>query len=345
MMSRNDNLPTTEIDVLQAKNILMDLLKTNIVPFLWGPPGIGKSTIVRDLAAENGWELIDLRLSLLSPVDLRGLPVVDKVNKKADWYKPAFLPKPGSKKKGILFLDEINLAPHSVQAAAYQLILDKRLGEYIFPENWRIIAAGNREGVDKANVFKMSAPLANRFVHFTVRDDWKVWRDWAKGAKIRPEVMDFIALNDSLFLKMSDKNEKAFPSPRSWHFVSDLLNAFNYQNGEIPDENLKGVITGAVGEGAGREFASYLADYDLKNINTMVAKFYETGKIKLPKEQNKRFAIIKKVFGDYKKREINNATFMKFEPHLTAEEKETVKAIQEDERKKGELDKDKRFGF
>lgn len=336
MMNRDDNLPTTEIDVLQAKTILEDLLETNIVPFLWGPPGIGKSTIVRDLAKEKGWELIDLRLSLLSPVDLRGLPVVDKVNKKADWYKPAFLPKPGSKKKGILFLDEINLAPHSVQAAAYQLILDKRLGEYIFPKSWRIIAAGNREGIDKANVFKMSAPLANRFVHFSVRDDWQVWREWADGFGIRQEVIDFITTNPALFLKMSDKNEKAFPSPRTWHFVSDLLNAFKYENGNIPDENLKGVIAGAVGEGAGREFVSYLSDWDLKNTSITVEKFYKTGKIKLPKEQNKRFAIIRQVYSDFKNRDITNDQFTEFKKNLSAEEQEAIKETQEEDQKEAE---------
>lgn len=324
-MSRNNNLPVTEIDISQAKDILQDIIKTDIVPFLWGPPGIGKSTIVRELCKDKGLELIDLRLSLLNPVDLRGLPVVDKKTQKAEWYKPGFLPDTNTKKEGILFLDEINLAPHSVQAAAYQLILDKKLGEYQFPKTWKIIAAGNREGVDKANVFKMSAPLANRFIHFTVRDDWQIWRKWAETADIRNEVMDFIAINPSLFLQLPEKNEKAFPTPRSWNFVSDLMNSFGYQNGDVPSESLKSVIVGAIGEGAGRQFSAYLVDWNLQDIETMVKKFYKTGKLKMPDEQNKRYALIKKVFADYKNRDITNAQFMKFDGFLTPEEKEVVK--------------------
>ena len=116
---------TQPVSIEDLKNILESVFKTDIVPFLWGPPGVGKSSAVRQICEKNDWDIIDLRLSLLNPVDLRGLPMLDKKKELARWLSPSFLPSPSSKRTGVLFLDEINLAPQMVQAAAYQLILDK----------------------------------------------------------------------------------------------------------------------------------------------------------------------------------------------------------------------------
>lgn len=321
-----------EVNVQQAQKLLKNIFKTDIVPFLWGPPGIGKSTIVKELAKEMDWKIIDLRLSLLNPVDLRGLPVVDKKLKKADWYKPSFLPKSTDTDNGILFLDEINLAPQSVQAAAYQLILDKKLGEYEFPKTWRIVAAGNRE-IDKANVFKLSAPLANRFLHLNVAEDWKIWRSWAKTAGVRSEVIDYIAMHSSVLLQMPDGTQKAFPSPRSWHFVSDLLDAFDYETIGTVTDDIRNLIYGSIGEGVGKEFCYYLDDYDLQNIKAMIQKFYDTGELKMPDSQNKRFGIIRTVFKDYRDRNITNAQFMKFTAKLSPEEKAIVEEMRDKKEK------------
>lgn len=316
-------MPAIELNVQEASQALESMIETSIVPFLWGPPGIGKSSIVRQLAERKKWPLIDLRLSLLNPVDLRGLPVVDKEHKTAEWFKPGFLPDSSDTKPGILFLDEINLAPQSVQAAAYQLILDKKLGEYIFPKSWRIIAAGNRE-TDKANVFKLSAPLANRFIHFTVVPEWQVWREWAKKSKLQSQVIDYISTHPNNFLKMPDAGQKAFPSPRTWQFISEILAAFQYKDGTEPDNLLTNAIMGAVGEGAGKEFIAYIKDYSLQNIEAMVKEFYDTGKIKMPNEQSKRFLVIRRVYSDYRNRDINNAIYMKFKSFLTAEETKAI---------------------
>src|SRR5258706_13195970 len=207
-----------EVTVPEIKGILLNILKTNITPFVWGPPGVGKSSIVKEIAREKGWKIIDLRLSLLNPVDLRGLPTVNHVAKEAVWLPPSFLPPQNSQEAGLLFLDEINLAPLSVQAAAYQLILDKRVGDYKFPSTWKIVAAGNRE-IDRANVFKISAPLANRFVHFTVRPDFYSWKAWADVSNVHPTLIQFLALRPAAIFDPPAEAEKAFPSPRSWHFV------------------------------------------------------------------------------------------------------------------------------
>ena len=154
--------------------------------FLWGAPGVGKSQVVAQVAAALGLRLIDIRAVLLDPVDLRGLPTVE--DGKAAWAIPAFLPENGA---GILFLDELNAAPPLVQAACYQLVLDRALGEYHLPEGWSVFAAGNREG-DRAVTSRMSSALANRFVHLSFEPDLDDWSRWAMGpGDLRSEVVAF----------------------------------------------------------------------------------------------------------------------------------------------------------
>jgi len=143
---------------------------------VWGPPGVGKSRIVADIAKARGVPLIDIRLSQMEPTDLRGIPF--RREDRVEWSVPAMLPDASRHgASGILFLDEINAAPPTVSAAAYQLILDRRLGEYRVPEAWAIFAAGNRQG-DRGVTYVMPAPLANRFTHYELvphLDDWVAW--------------------------------------------------------------------------------------------------------------------------------------------------------------------------
>lgn len=164
-----------------AKDHLKILLKDKTPVFLWGAPGLGKSSIIAQICQEWDWELIDLRLSLLSPVDLRGLPYLDHEKKCAVWLKPEFLPNGGHKKQGILFLDELNTAPTSVQIAAYQLVLDRRIGNYVFPEDWRIVAAGNRECVTSATWVKV---VRNPNHGGNWRNGWKTVSGLKVGDKI-----------------------------------------------------------------------------------------------------------------------------------------------------------------
>ena len=137
-----------------------------ISAMLWGPPGVGKSSIVAQTARRNGLDFVDVRLSQLAPTDLRGLPVPE--NGVSRWYPPEFLPTSGT---GILFLDELNMAPPALQGIAQQLILDRRVGSYAVPDGWFVWAAGNRKE-DRAAVFDMPAPLANRFLHLKSRPTW-----------------------------------------------------------------------------------------------------------------------------------------------------------------------------
>ena len=226
--------------------VLNKLVETRWPAFIWGPPGVGKSSIVQQVAKSAGLQVFDLRASLLDPTDLRGIPSIQ--DGKSVWCPPSFLPsEPDS--SGILFLDEINAAPPLVQASLYQLVLDRRVGEYILPSGWRIIAAGNR-AEDRAVVFRLSSALANRFIHIDFETNFDDWREWAGNASIHPTVVGFLSTRRELLLAPS-ATETAFPSPRSWEMVSDVIRSF----GDI--NRCKDVLRGIVGEGASVELLAY----------------------------------------------------------------------------------------
>jgi hypothetical protein len=227
--------------------------------FLWGGPGIGKSAIIRQLAEHMSIPLQDVRALLLDPVDLRGLPFLGP-DGRSKWATPEFLPKDGA---GILFLDELNAAPAMVQASCYQLVLDRKLGEYTLPKDWAIVAAGNRDS-DRAVTTKMPTPLRNRFVHLEFEVDLQDWSEWAIGAGVRPEVIAFLRFRQEL-LSAFDRDANAFPSPRSWEFVSRILDA-------SPDACVEHeLFAGAVGMGAATEFSAFLKTFrELPNIDAIL---------------------------------------------------------------------------
>lgn len=284
----------------QAKKHIDKLLKLKTPVFLWGSPGIGKSSIVRQLADEHKWGLIDLRLSLLNPVDLRGLPFYDDKSKEAIWLKPEFLPteeKHG--KEGILFLDELNTAPTSVQIAAYQLVLDRAIGNYKMPDGWRIIAAGNRE-TDAAMVTKMPSPLANRLIHMNVDaniDDWKVWA----SNRVDSRVIGFLNFKTKLLVKIPKAEEKAYPTPRSWEYVSNIIQIYN------DPHSADDIIAGAVGEGPAREFLAFIDIYSrLPDVDQILQGKYT----KVPTEPDVLFALCSAMLPKMKNEYIDN--FIKY---------------------------------
>ena len=238
---------------MTAKTItksLHSLIESQIPTFIWGAPGVGKSSIVKQIAQELDVEFIDLRLSLLDPTDLKGIPFFDKHTHRAVWASPSFLPH-DEDTSGILFLDELNAAPPSVQASAYQLILDRKIGEYTLPKNWAIVAAGNREN-DRGVTFRMPSPLANRFVHLDFDVDVEDWKNWAYKADIHSAVISFISFeNSQLFMFQADAMQKSFATPRSWEYVSNILNS------SAGEELLLDLISGAVGEESAIKFLSF----------------------------------------------------------------------------------------
>ncbi len=221
---------------------------------LWGSPGIGKSEVVAQVAAARGRKVRDIRLALLDPTDLRGIPFYNPEKNTAEWAVASILPQdPDS--TDIIFLDEINAAPPVIQAAAYQLVLDRKLGEYALPEGVDIIAAGNREG-DKAVTFKMPTPLLNRFIHIDFEVKFDDWYDWAVQSKVHDHVVGYLNHQKGKLNQFDPKSKsRGFPTPRSWVFVSRIL------IGGGPDSVLRGLIGGAVGEGAAIEFMTYREVY------------------------------------------------------------------------------------
>ena len=216
--------------------------------FIWGPPGVGKSQVVKQTARTLGREVRDVRAVLLDPVDLRGLPTVNG-DGRAHWAVPEFLPREG---EGVLFLDELNAAPPLVQAACYQLVLDRQLGEYRLPEGWAVVAAGNRE-TDRAVAHRMPSALANRFVHLEFEVDLEDWVAWALGAGVMTEVIGFLRFRPGLLHSFDPrKNDKAFPTPRAWEFVSRIL-----EQGPAPEIEYE-LVRGTVGEGAAAELVGFL---------------------------------------------------------------------------------------
>src|SRR5215471_1076979 len=214
--------------------------------FIWSSPGAGKSSIVRQLAESLKVPLKDVRALLLDPIDLRGLPFLAP-DGQAKWATPDFLPRDG---EGILFLDELNAAPAMVQAGCYQLVLDRKLGEYTLPDGWAIVAAGNRDS-DRAATNRMPTPLRNRFVHLEFEVDLQEWCEWAIQNGIRPEVIAFLRFRPEL-LSAFDRDQHAFPSPRSWEFVSRIL-------ASSPDKTVEHeLFAGAVGAGAATEFSGFV---------------------------------------------------------------------------------------
>ncbi len=232
----------------ELKESLSRLIDSKIPTFIWGSPGIGKSSIVKQIANENNLDFIDLRLSLLDPTDLKGIPFFDSQSKEAVWAKPEFLPKSG---EGILFLDEINSAPPSVQAAAYQLVLDRKVGDYVLPSGWAIVAAGNLES-DRGVVYRMPSPLSNRFVHLNMEISFDDWKIWAYEKNIDNSILAFLSYkSEYLFNFDPKKNKKAFATPRSWEYVDSILKS------KISFNNQLEVISGAVGEDASLEYISF----------------------------------------------------------------------------------------
>lgn len=244
----------------QIVKVLNHMVAVRQPVMLWGPPGVGKSRLVEQVANAYG-DFIDMRLPQFDAVDLRGIPVAK--NGTTQWITPSTFPRSG---KGILFLDELVQAVPIVQSAASQLILDRRIGEYTLPDGWAVIAAGNRE-TDRASTNRMPSHISNRFTHINFDVDVGDWTAWAFEHNINPMVIGFVNFRPAL-LHNFDPKQKANATPRSWEFVSEKI----LINDDL-DDCLMEVIAGTVGEAAAVEFLGFvrtfreLPDYDaiLKN--------------------------------------------------------------------------------
>ena len=245
--------------------IINNDLKLKLLPsvMLWGPPGVGKSQAVRQLAEKieknTGKKAVvtDVRLLLFNPIDLRGIPTANADKTLAIWLKPQiFQMDSGDDIVNILFLDEISAAPQSVQAAAYQITLDRVVGEHKLPDNCIVIAAGNRT-TDKSVAFKMPKALANRLLHIEAEGSFQAWKQWAIHSSVHPKVIGFLSFRQNYLMRFDGSSEElAFATPRSWEMVSNIL---NYVSDDLTE--VYHLVAGLVGMGIAVEFRTWESVY------------------------------------------------------------------------------------
>lgn len=267
MENTNLNIPNVKVgdlaDILAALyiNVIQSggLLSRAPTPFLWGPPGIGKSESVRQIAEKieqktgKRVNIIDVRLLLMTPVDARGIPTANENRTQAVWLKPAIFQMEDSPDVvNILFLDELSAAPQSMQAVAYQLCLDRKVGEHRLPDNCIVMAAGNRT-IDQSVSYKMPKALCNRLMHFNVENGYLSWFQWAIAHNIDSRIIGYLAFDNSQLCVEPESSALAYTTPRSWSYVDFLLK-------HNPDdmELLHPLISACVGTNTALEFETWI---------------------------------------------------------------------------------------
>lgn len=225
---------------------------------LWGPPGVGKSQGVRQIAAAvqektgKHVNVTDVRLLLFNPVDLRGIPTANADRTLAIWLKPQIFQMDDSPDVvNILLLDEISAAPPSVQAAAYQITLDRIIGEHKLPDNCFVIAAGNRT-TDKSVAYTMPKALANRMCHLEIMSEHDSWHKWAIKAGVHESIIGYLNYNPHMLMQTDNKDANAFATPRTWEMVSNLLTCVSTELAEIYP-----MVVGCIGEEAANDFREW----------------------------------------------------------------------------------------
>jgi hypothetical protein len=272
---------------------------------VWGPPGVGKSTIIREACAAQNIGFIDIRLSQREPVDLRGLPVPK--NDHVDWLLAGEWPR-DPQSRGIILFDEITAADRALQVAAYEIILDRRLGDlYQLPKGWIVAAAGNRS-TDQAVAHAFSSALANRFCHLELEADVDSWCYWAQQRNLAHEVIAFVRHQPNTFFNMKGDLQRGWPSPRSWERVSHLLQQQKTQ--PLPESLLHILIAGLIGSAAGIEFQAFLrAQAKLPDVSAMLANKVP---IEIPEEPDLRFAFCSALVHYLWRGNVNQARLQRF---------------------------------
>ena len=279
-----------QVNVEEAKDLIIRALKANLVPMLTGSPGIGKSDLVRSIADQFNLELIDLRLAQCDPTDLLGFPHIDEETKKASYYPMNTFPLetdeiPNGKNGWLLFLDEFNHADRSVQKAAYKLVLDKMIGPFKLHDHTRIICAGNLN-TDNAFVEDMSTAMQSRLCpHLELSVDLDVWLNWAVKNDIDHRITSYIKYKpNNLYNFSPDHVDKTYPCPRTWAFLSKMIK----EEKQI-GHNLLPLIAGTISEGAAREFVAYTKIY--KDLLTVEEILKAPEKAQVPTEPAMLYAL------------------------------------------------------
>jgi hypothetical protein len=264
-----------EVNHKQLTQVIKACYDSKLPLFIHGAIGIGKSQKVRDVAIDMGINMVDVRISQLDPSDLRGLPKYDGDTTR--WLPPNWLPKDKAS-KGILFLDELNLAPPSIQASCYQLILDRRIGDYVLPEGWSVIGAGNSMD-DRANVFAMAGPLKNRLCQVLLKTPGiDEWTEWAAEKKIHPDIIAFLSWkSDYLHTFAKNTDASVFATHRGW---GDYVNKLLTHMEKGADEHM--LVGCVVGAGISREFLAFRKLHKKLDLNEILKNPKKVREIKEP---------------------------------------------------------------
>ena len=239
----------------QLAQVLEAMILAREPVMVWGPPGVGKSQVAMQVAKKLKYQYIDVRALLLDPVDLRGIPWRDGSGR-TRWAPPAFLPPQRNGGKYLINLEEVTAAPPMVQAALYQLVLDRACGEYRLPENASVIACGNRIS-DRSVAHRMPKALSSRFAaHIEVAVEVPTWSDWATRQDLAAEVIFFVQCRPELLHDFRPESaENAFPCPRTWEKCSTIIKNMGEK---LDSDVLRSVLVGCVGEGAAIEFCAFM---------------------------------------------------------------------------------------
>lgn len=276
-----------QVKVSQAVSMIAKFIRARLVPMVTGSPGIGKSNIVHQIAAEYGLKVIDVRLAQCDPCDLLGFPTI--TGEKASYKPMDTFPVEGDSipqgyKGWLIFLDEMNSAPMAVQSAAYKLILDRMVGNHKLHKNVAIVAAGNLE-TDNAIVQPMSTALQSRMAHLELVVDSKEWVDWASSNGVDHRITSYINFRpDALYTFSPDHTDKTYASPRTWEFANRVL-----QVAEAGSPEALPMLSGTISEGVAREFLGFCKIH--MNLPKMAEIIANPTGIKVPDEPSILFAM------------------------------------------------------
>lgn len=273
--------------MIEAIEFLIGIQQPTMV---WGPPGVGKSDVVRAAIGrinskikdkKKHFKLVDIRLSNCDPTDLKGFPMPDQSDKTMAFFPMKSLPTDGF---GVIFLDEINGAPASVQAGAYQLTLDRRIGDYILPPGWSVVAAGNR-ATDRGVVYTMPAPLCNRFVHLDYTVNLEDWVDWAIPHGISDTTRGYLRMQPTdLCVDKIEAGARAFNTPRTWAFADKVINS------SLRTEVMLPILQGTIGEGVATKLMGFARDR--KNMPDLDRILTHPDDVQVPDSPSTRYAIL-----------------------------------------------------
>lgn len=279
----SDTTGVTEIrtETIEGAKELARVFRAKDIPlYLHSAPGIGKSDIMRQLAAEDDAGFKDIRVGTMLPEDLTGIPVPDLEKRVAVWLRATFWPEEKRDgKKGIIAFDELSDANRQLQSCIYRVVLDRQIGDYKLPAGWWPMAAGNRRE-DRAAAQSISTALANRFAHVHVRADAECWATWANLNNIDPMLIGFMKYRPNLIHSMEGADLLAFPSPRSWAKASKVFDS-------SPDLRFR-LLSSIVGEGAATEVEAFFKIIDLPDFDDIIANPLKT---MIPEEPASRYAL------------------------------------------------------